>query len=89
MWDKHDWEQFFDIAQSRWQRRPPPWPVAPSGANRVQPVVGFSLSELNDAGISLQVAERLGLPVDAARIGTYGANVSALRAFVRLARQPK
>jgi ribosomal protein L13E len=88
MWDKHDWEQFFDIAQSRWQRRPPPWPVAPSGANRVQPVVGFSLSELNDAGISLQVAERLGLPVDAARIGTYGANVLALRAFVRLARQP-
>jgi ribosomal protein L13E len=88
MWDKHDWEQFFDIAQSRWQRRPPPWPVAPSGANRVQPVVGFSLSELSDAGISLQVAERLGLPVDAARIGTYGANVSALRDFVRLARQP-
>ena len=88
MWDKHDWEQFFDIAQSRWQRRPPPWPVAPSGANRVQPVVGFSLSELNDAGISLQVAERLGLPVDAARIGTYGAKVSALRDFVRLARQP-
>jgi ribosomal protein L13E len=88
MWDKHDWEQFFDITQSRWQRRPPPWPVAPSGANRVQPVVGFSLSELSDAGISLQVAERLGLPVDAARIGTYGANVSALRDFVRLARQP-
>jgi hypothetical protein len=88
MWDKHDWEQFFDRAQHRWQRRPPPWPVAPSGANRVLPAIGFSLSELDDAGINLLVAEQLGLPVDAARIGAYSANVSALLAFVRLARQP-
>ena len=88
MWDKHDWEQFFDIVQRRWQRRPPPWPVAPSRANHVLPVVAFSLSELDEAGITLQVAERLGLPVDAARIGAYSANVSALRDFVRLARQP-
>jgi ribosomal protein L13E len=51
-------------------------------------VVGFSLSELDDAGTNQQVAERLGLPVDAARIGAYSANVSALRDFVRLARQP-
>jgi len=87
MWDKHDWEQFYDIVQHRWQRHPPPWPVAPSGANRVVPVVGFSLSELADAWISPQVAERLGLPVDAARIGAYSANVSALREFVRLARK--
>lgn len=88
MWDKHDWEQFFDLAQHRWQRHPPPWPVAPSGANRVLPAIGFSLSELDDAGINVLVAERLGLPVDAARIGAYSANVSALLAFVRLARQP-
>jgi ribosomal protein L13E len=88
MWDKHDWEHFFDITQRRWQRHPPPRPVAPSGANRVLPVVGFSLSELNDAGINTQIAERLGLPVDGARIGAYNANVSALRDFVRLARQP-
>jgi hypothetical protein len=88
MWDKHDWEHFFDITQRGWQRHPPPWPVAPSSANRVLPVVGFSLSELDDAGINLQVAERLGLPVDAARIGAYSANVSALRDFVRSARQP-
>jgi ribosomal protein L13E len=51
-------------------------------------VVGFSLSELADAWINPQFAERLGLPVDAARIGAYSANVSALRDFVRLARQP-
>jgi ribosomal protein L13E len=90
MWDKHDWEQFSDIAQRRWRRRPPPRPVAPSasGANRVLPVVGFSLSELHEVGINLRVAERLGLPVDAARIGAYSANVSALRDFVRMARRP-
>jgi ribosomal protein L13E len=88
MWDRHDWEQFSKIAQRRWQRRFPPWPVARSGANRVLPVVGFSLSELDDAGINLQVAERFGLPVDTARIGAYSANVTALRDFVRFARQP-
>jgi len=88
MWDKHDREQFFEISQRRWQRHPPPRPVAPSGANRVLPVVGFSLSELGDAGINSRIAERLGLPVDAARIGGYSANVLALRDFVRLARRP-
>ncbi len=35
--------------------------MAPSGLNRVLPVVGFSLSELDDAGINLELAERLGL----------------------------
>jgi hypothetical protein len=79
MWDKRDWEQFYEIAQRGWQRLPPPWPVAPSGANRLLPVVGFSFSELEDAGVNPQVAERLGLPVDTTRIGVYGANVSALR----------
>jgi hypothetical protein len=88
MWDKCDWSHFFDLAKRRWKRRPPPWPVAPSGANRVLPAAGFSLSELDDAGINSRVAERLGLPVDIARFGAYSANVSALRDFVRLARQP-
>jgi ribosomal protein L13E len=54
----------------------------------VLPAVGFSLSELDDAGINMEAAERLGLPVDAARIGAYGPNVSALREFVRSARPP-
>jgi ribosomal protein L13E len=88
MWDKRDWHQFFQIAQRPWQRHRPPRPVAPSGINRVLPVIGFSLSELDDAGINLELAERLGLPVDAARVGVYGPNVSALRDFVRSARQP-
>ena len=85
MWDRRDWQAFFHIANRPWQRRRPPRPVAPSGANRVLPVIGFSLSELDDAGINLEIAERLGLPVDAARIGTYGPNVFALRDFIRTA----
>jgi len=54
----------------------------------VRPAVGFSLSELDDAGINVDQAEQLGLPVDVARIGAYGPNVSALRDFVRTARHP-
>jgi ribosomal protein L13E len=46
------------------------------------------LSELDDAGLNIDQAEQFGLPVDASRIGAYGPNVSALRAFVRSARQP-
>jgi len=88
MWDKRDWHQFFEIAQRPWQRRRPPRPVAPSGINRVVPAAGFSLSELDDAGINLEIAERLGLPIDAVRIGAYGPNVSALRDFARSARKP-
>ena len=88
MWDKNDWHQFFAIANRPWQRHRPPRPVYPSGVQRVLPAIGFSLSELDDAGINVEAAERLGLPVDAARIGAYGPNVSALREFGRSARQP-
>ena len=88
MWDKSDWHQFFQIAQRRWRRHRPPRHVYPTGVNRILPAVGFSLSELDDAGINLDLAEVLGLPVDASRIGAYGPNVSALRDFVRSARQP-
>jgi hypothetical protein len=41
-----------------------------------------------DAGVDLDLAERLGLPVDAGRIGAYGPNVTSLRDFVRSSRQP-
>ncbi len=63
-------------------------PVYPTGLNRVLPAQGFSLSELDDAGVNLELAERLGLPVDAGRIGTYGPNVTVLRDFVRSSRRP-
>ncbi len=87
-WQKRDWRQFYERARRPWQRLRPPRPVYPAGINRVQPAAGFSLSELYDAGINLELAERLGLPVDAGRIGAYGPNVSALRGFVFASRQP-
>ncbi|MBI3671076.1 MAG: hypothetical protein HY237_15015 [Acidobacteria bacterium] len=87
MWDKRDWHEFFKIARRPWQRHRPPRPVYATGS-RVLPAVGFSLSELDDAGINIELAERLGLPVDASRVGAYGPNVSALRDFARSARLP-
>ena len=87
MWHKRDWHEFSKRAKtSPWERRRPPRPVALSGPNRVVPAIGFSLSELDDAGINLEAAEQLGLPVDVVRVGTYGPNVSALRDFVRSAK---
>ena len=87
-WHKRDWKQFYELARRPWQRHRPPRPVYPSGLNRVQPAAGFSLSELDDAGVDLDLAERLGLPVDAGRIGAYGPNVTVLRYFVRSSRKP-
>src|SRR5437763_13545292 len=63
MWHKRDWQEFSKRARNPLERRLPPRPVAVSGANRVVPVVGFSLSELDDAGINLEAAEMLGLPI--------------------------
>jgi ribosomal protein L13E len=89
MWGKRDWQQFFELSTKRpWHRRRPPRPVYSAESNRITPAVGFSLSELDDAGINIDQAETFGLPVDAARIGAYGPNVSALREFVRSARRP-
>ncbi len=87
-WHKRDWQQFYEMARRPWQRHRPPRPVYPTGINRVLPAQGFSLSELDDAGVDLDLAERLGLPVDAGRIGAYGPNVTVLRDFVRSSRQP-
>ena len=87
-WQKRDWQQFYELARRPWRRHRPPRPVNPSGLNRVAPAQGFSLSELDDAGVDLDLAERLGLPVDAGRIGVYGPNVSVLRDFIRSSRQP-
>lgn len=88
MWVKKDWKQFFELSQRPWNRRRPPRPVYATSANRLLPAAGFSLSELDDAGINLDLAERMGLPVDVGRIGAYGPNVSALRDFARCMKQP-
>jgi ribosomal protein L13E len=85
---KRDWYQFYERARRPWRHHRPPRPIYPSGLNRVLPAAGFSLSELDDAHIDLELAERLGLPVDAGRMGAYGPNVTALRDFARAERQP-
>ena len=87
-WQKRDWRQFYELARRPWRRHRPPRPVYPSGLNRVAPAQGYSLSELDGAGVDLDLAEALGLPVDAGRIGVYGPNVTVLREFIRSSRQP-
>jgi ribosomal protein L13E len=71
---------------NRWHRYRPPRPVDVSQQGRVMPTSGFSLRELDAAGISLSQAQMLELPVDAGRVGVYAPNVSALRDFARAAR---
>ena len=88
-WQKRDWRLFYEAARRPGKRMRPPRPLYPTGIHRVQPAAGFSLSELDDAGINLELAERLGLPVDAGRIGAYGPNVSVLRDFLLVSRQPR
>jgi ribosomal protein L13E len=88
MWVKRDWQQYYEVARRPWQRRRPPRPVYRTALNQVSPAAGFSFSELDGAGITLDMAERLGLPVDAGRMGSYEPNVSTLRDFVRSSRHP-
>ena len=57
-WHKRDWEQFYELARRPWRRHRPPRPVYPTGLNRVLPARGFSLSELDDAGVDLELAEK-------------------------------
>jgi len=52
-------ETFYELARRPWQRHRPPRPVYPTGINRVLPAQGFSLSELDDAGVDLDLAEAL------------------------------
>jgi ribosomal protein L13E len=86
MWTRRDWDEFFRISQTPWQRLRPPRPISNSTQNRPLPVAGFSLTELQAAGLSLEQAEAFALPVDAGRLDSYEPNVSALRDFARLAR---
>ena len=86
MWNRRDWDDFFNIVKKRGLSRRPPRPVHMTLRNRVSPCEGYSLAELDDAGLSVEQAEILGLPVDAGRVGAYGPNVVALRDYVRSTR---
>jgi ribosomal protein L13E len=86
MWNRRDWDDFADIVRKRWHTHRPPRPVDISRRNRLVPTEGYSLAELDDAGLSIEQAEYFGLPVDAGRVGSYGPNVSSLREYVRATR---
>jgi len=86
MWNRRDWDDFFNIVKKRAHSRRPLRPVDMSRRNRLTPAEGYSLAELDDAGLSIEQAEILGLPVDAGRVGSYGPNVSSLRDYIRSTR---
>lgn len=86
MWNRRDWDDFFNIVRRRWQAHRPPRPVARSLRDRLIPAEGYSISELQDAGLTIEQAENMGLPVDAGRFGSYGPNVTVLKEFLRASR---
>ena len=81
MWSKRDWQAYFQVAKNRRAHLRPPRPVFLSERQRLEPAEGFSLHELEAAGISLERAETLGLPIDMGRSFSFGPNVDALRGF--------
>jgi ribosomal protein L13E len=86
MWNRRDWDDFFDIVMKRSRMQRPPRPLDRSHRNRLVPAEGYSLAELDDAGLSIEQAELLGLPVDAGRVGSYGPNITNLRDYIRATR---
>src|SRR5579872_5122245 len=64
MWNRRDWDEFFNIVKKRTTSLRPPRPVHMSRRNRLTPAEGYSLAELDDAGLSIEQAETLGVPVD-------------------------
>jgi ribosomal protein L13E len=89
MWTRRDWHSFHIELNKGWERLRPPRPVYRGGGSGVTPAEGYSIRELDDAGISLEQAERLGLPIDAGRTIAYGPNVSMLREFARAMSQQR
>ena len=87
MWSKRDWQMFYQVAKNRRAHLRPPRPVLLSDRQMLEPANGFSLHELEAAGISLERAENLGLPIDMGRSFSYGPNVEALRGFVVASRR--
>lgn len=87
MWNRRDWDEFFkSITKKRLGAQRPLRPVDRSLRNRLTPAEGYSLAELDEAGLSIERAEDLGLPVDAGRVGSYGPNVASLREYLRATR---
>ncbi len=86
MWNRRDWAEYFEIVNKGSRMQRPPRPLDRSHRNRLVPAEGYSLAELDDAGLSIEQAETLGLPVDASRVGSYSPNITALREYLRATR---
>ncbi len=86
MWTRREWREYFERIQRASEPFRPLRPMARLGGGRVEPAAGFSVRELDEAGLSLEQAQLLDLPVDVGRISAYAPNVIALREFVRLSR---
>jgi len=72
MWDKTIGNQFFRDRKSSVAAPPSATPGLPERQATCASAIGFSLSELDDAGINVEAAGAPGFAVDAGRIGPYG-----------------
>ena len=79
--DKQRLQHVADKLAARLDRRPPQ-PMLVYG-RRLAPAAGFSLAELDEAGLTQAAAADLGLPVDEGRMSSLGTNVESLRRFAR------
>ena len=59
--------------------------IKPNGKEAVGK--GFSLNELKEAGVNVQQARQIGLPVDQKRKSTHEENVKSIKAHAQLAKE--
>lgn len=78
--DKQDLQGLFRRLRRRFDRRTPE--ALYVYGRRAVPAAGFSMNELQEAGISAQEAARMGLKVDAERMSSLGTNVESLKEFL-------
>lgn len=79
--DKQGYQALVDRLRER-LRSDAPRPMLVYG-RRLAPAAGFSLTELDEAGLTEAEARGLGLPVDAERMSSLGTNVENLKRFLR------
>lgn len=79
--DKQETQSMFARLRSRFARKAPAAMLV--YGRRAVRAPGFSLAELDDAGISADLARELGIPVDSERMSSLGANVETLKTYLR------
>ena len=79
--DKQELQGLFHRLRRRFNRATPE--ALYVYGRRAVPATGFSMNELQEAGISAQDALRMGLKVDAERMSSLGTNVENLKHFLK------